>query len=300
MKRILRKIAALLPVMGLAAATALAQAPAQEDAPAAADPEGSWYLSAPLGEALMKLDAKFATARMELAERNAALDRARDTLPEAEWKAQKNELAEARKRLDRADAAATRELKSVARQVQRAMAEFDRAQGNLEAYRRQIDEARGTMDAEVWQQVDADLKRAEEQLAEARRQSVDAFRRASGELLDAPTEETPEEPAAGGAADEDREFEQLMARARALAAAEAEQADRAPSKIVQTEVTRSDLLRLPENALFVLDGVRSSRSTITALDPATIRRMTQLHGAEAEKRYGEAGRSGVVEIRTRK
>jgi BlaR1 peptidase M56 len=58
--------------------------------------------------------------------------------------------------------------------------------------------------------------------------------------------------------------------------------------------------KLPGDALYYIDDVPATRKQIDALNPKSIQSIDVLKGTEAEKKYGEKGKKGVIKISTKK
>lgn len=57
---------------------------------------------------------------------------------------------------------------------------------------------------------------------------------------------------------------------------------------------------VPENILYVVDGIVQEKLDPTTIDPRKIESMSVYKGDAATKKYGEKGKNGVVEINLKK
>jgi TonB-dependent SusC/RagA subfamily outer membrane receptor len=57
---------------------------------------------------------------------------------------------------------------------------------------------------------------------------------------------------------------------------------------------------LPKDVLYIVDGKELQSGSMKDIDPNTIKSINVLKGASAEAKYGDKGKSGVVEITTKK
>ena len=53
---------------------------------------------------------------------------------------------------------------------------------------------------------------------------------------------------------------------------------------------------VPENILYVVDGIVQEKLDPTTIDPRKIESMSVYKGEAAIKKYGEKGKNGVIEI----
>jgi hypothetical protein len=57
---------------------------------------------------------------------------------------------------------------------------------------------------------------------------------------------------------------------------------------------------LPKDVLYIIDGKEMESISMKDIDPNTIKSINVLKGENAEKKYGEKGKNGVIEITTKK
>jgi TonB-dependent SusC/RagA subfamily outer membrane receptor len=68
-------------------------------------------------------------------------------------------------------------------------------------------------------------------------------------------------------------------------------------RVDRVEITES---KLPGDVLYYIDDVPATRKQVDALNPKNIQSIDVLKSAEAEKKYGEKGKKGVIKISTKK
>ena len=81
---------------------------------------------------------------------------------------------------------------------------------------------------------------------------------------------------------------------------EAVRAFNAKYGITYKAAQKAEKLRVPSNALILLDGQEVTSQTLEQLAPDAIEKVTVLKGADAESRYGAKGKNGVLVVMTKK
>lgn len=192
----------------------------------------------------------------------------------------------------------TRSISEVRKSAVKAAEEGMKAgKAGIERARMELEKARKYMDSDTWKQAQKALEEAREYL------NSDAWKQAQAALAQAQEdiESTREENS-----------ERLSAAQKSVGispntlSADAGHADEVKARgdgessvaVYKGRVTLSR--ELPDGMLIYINGKEATRKDVAKLGKGKIRRMDIYKGDEAVKRYGEAGRNGVVEILARR
>lgn len=187
----------------------------------------------------------------------------------------------------------TRSVSEVRKSAVKAAEEGMKAgKAGIERARMELEKARKYMDSDAWKQARKALEEAREYM------SSDAWKKAQKALDDA-REQLDE--AQINISDRKPAKEASGSRRPVVTSGKPSGISMFGDNSVTTikgRVTLKGLL--PEGMKVYINGKEAAREDVTELDEGQIKRMTVYTGDEAVKRYGEAGRNGVAEIRARK